>query len=76
MSSATKANTPNERRLVGGAIEWTDVDELITEILGRESISLVSTVGGIDAGDKIQASEHTVDASSDVILKDSLLSTS
>ena len=61
---------------MGGAIEWTDVDELITQILGKENISLVSIVGGIDSGDKIQASEHTVDASSDVILQDSLLSTS
>ena len=61
---------------MGGAIEWTDVDELITQILGKENISLVSIVGGIDSGDKIQASEHNVDASSDVILQDSLLSTS
>ena len=61
---------------MGGAIEWTDVDELITQILGKENISLVSIVGGIDSGDKIRASEHTVDASSDAILKDSLLSTS
>ena len=61
---------------MGDAIEWTDVDELITQILGKENISLVSIVGGIDSGDKIQASEHTVDASSDAILKDSLSSTS
>ena len=61
---------------MGGAIEWTDVDELITQILGKENISLVSIVGGIDSGDKIQASEHAVDASSDAILKDSLSSTS
>ena len=61
---------------MGGAIEWTDVDELITQILGKENISLVSIVGGIDSGDKIQASEHTVDASSDAIFKDSLSSTS
>ena len=38
---------------MGGAIEWTDVDELITQILGKENISLVSIVGGIDSGDKI-----------------------
>ena len=61
---------------MGGATEWTDVDELITQILGKENISLVSIVGGIDCGDKIQASEHTVGASSDAILKDSLSSTS
>ena len=34
----------------GGAIEWTDLDELITEILGKENPSLVSIVGGIDSG--------------------------
>ena len=46
----------------GGAIEWTDVDELITGILGKENPSLVSIVGRIDSGDNIQASEHTLDA--------------
>ena len=60
----------------GGAIKWTDVDELITEILGRENISLISIVGGIDSGDKIQASEHTLDASSDGSEKDGRPSTS
>ena len=44
------------------AIERTDVDELITEILGKENPSLLSIVGGIDSGNNIQASEHTLDA--------------
>ena len=44
-------NTPNERRLGWCNIEWTDVDELTTEILGKENPSLVSIVGGIDSGD-------------------------
>ena len=39
-------------------------------------MSLVSIVGGIDAGDKIQASEHTLDASSDGSEKDGRPSTS
>ena len=60
----------------GGAIEWADVDELITEILGKENPSLVSIVGGIDSGDNIQAGEHTLDASSDASEKDSRPSTS
>ena len=61
LSSALKLNTPNERRLGAGAIEWADVDELVTEILGKENPSLVSIVGGTDSGDNIQAREHTLD---------------
>ena len=37
-----------------GAIEWTDGDELIIEILGKENPYLVSIVGGIESGDNIQ----------------------
>ena len=59
-----------------GAIEWTDGDELITEILGKENPYHVSIVGGIDSGDNIQAREHTLDASSGAIEKHSLSSTS
>ena len=40
-----------------GAIEWTDGDELIIEILGKENPYLVSIVGGIESGDNIQARE-------------------
>ena len=57
-------------------MEWTDVDELKTEILGKENPSLVSIVGGIDSGDNIQASEHTLDTWSFASEKDSLSSTS
>ena len=76
LSSATKAKYAKRKKTGGGAIEWTDVDELITEILGKENPSLVSIVGGIDSGDNIQAGEHTLDASSDASEKDSRPSTS
>ena len=76
LSSATKAKYAKRKNSRGGTAEWTDVDELITEILGKENISLVSIVGGIHSGDKIQASEHTLDASSDASEKDILSSTS
>ena len=59
-----------------GAIEWTDGDELIIEILGKENPYFVSIVGGIESGDNIQAREHTLDASSGAIEKYSLSSTS
>ena len=39
--SATKAKYAKRKKTGGGAIEWTDVDELITEILGKENLSLV-----------------------------------
>ena len=39
--SATKAKYAKRMKTGGGAIEWTDVDELITEILGKENPSLV-----------------------------------
>ena len=39
--SATKAKYAKRKKTGGGAIEWTDVDELITEILGKENPSLV-----------------------------------
>ena len=76
LSSVTKAKYAQRKKTGGGAIEWTDVDELITEILGKENTSLVSIVGGIDSGDNIQAGEHTLDASSDASEKDSRPSTS
>ena len=76
LSSATKAKYAKRKKTGGGAIEWTDVDELITEISGKENPSLVSIVGGIDSGDNIQAGEHTLDASSDASEKDSRPSTS
>ena len=76
LSSATKAKYAKRKKTGGGAIEWTDVHELITEILGKENPSLVSIVGGIDSGDNIQAGEHTLDASSDASEKDSRPSTS
>ena len=76
LSSATKAEYAKRKNTGGGAIEWTDVDELITGILGKENPSLVSIVGGIDSGDNIQAGEHTLDASSDASEKDSRPSTS
>ena len=76
MSSATKTKYTKRKKTGGGAIEWADVDELITEILGKENHSLVSMVGGIVSGDNIQASEHTLDASSDASEKDSRPSTS
>ena len=76
LSSATKAKYAKRKKTGGGAIEWTDVDELITEILGKENPSLVSIVGGIDSGDNIQAGEHTLDASNDASEKDSRPSTS
>ena len=76
LSSATKAKYAKRKKTGGGAIEWTDVDKLITEILGKENPSLVSIVGGIDSGDNIQAGEHTLDASSDASEKDSRPSTS
>ena len=34
----------------------TDVEELITEILGKENPSLISVVGGIDSGDNTDPS--------------------
>ena len=37
--------------------DTTDVDELITEILGKENPSLISVVGGIDSGDNIDPSQ-------------------
>ena len=76
LSSVTKAKYAQRKKTGGGAIEWTDVDELITEILRKENTSLVSIVGGIDSGDNIQAGEHTLDASSDASEKDSRPSTS
>ena len=76
LSLATKAKYAKRKKTGGGAIEWTDVDELITEISGKENPSLVSIVGGIDSGDNIQAGEHTLDASSDASEKDSRPSTS
>ena len=76
LSSATKAKYAKRKKTGGGAIEWTDVDKLITEILGKENPSLVSIVGGIDSADNIQAGEHTLDASSDASEKDSRPSTS
>ena len=76
LSSATTAKYAKRKKTGGGAIEWTDVDELITEISGKENPSLVSIVGGIDSGDNIQAGEHTLDASSDASEKDSRPSTS
>ena len=76
LSSATKAKYAKRKKTGGGAIEWTDVDELITEIFGKENPSLVSIVGGIDSGDNIEAGEHTLDASSDASEKDSRPSTS
>ena len=39
--SATKAKCAKRKKTGGGAIEWTDVDELITEILEKENPSLV-----------------------------------
>ena len=39
--SATKAKYAKRKKTGGRAIEWTDVDELITEILGNENPSLV-----------------------------------
>ena len=72
LSSATKTKYAKRKKTGGGAIEWADVDKLITEILGKENPSLVSIVGGTDSGDNIQASEHTLDdASSDASEKDS-----
>ena len=71
LSSATKAKYAKRKKTGGGAIEWTDVDKLITEILGKENPSLVSIVGGIDSGDNIQAGEHTLDASNGASEKDS-----
>ena len=35
----------------------TDVEELITEILGKENPSLISVVGGIDSGDNTDPSQ-------------------
>ena len=70
-SSATKAKYAKRKKTGDGAKEWADVDELTTKILGKENISLVSIVGGIDSGDNVQASEHTLDASSDAREKDS-----
>ena len=76
LSSATKAKYAKRKKSGGGAIQWTEVDELITEILGKENPSLVSIVGGIDSWDNIQAGEHTLDTSSDASEKDSRPSTS
>ena len=59
LSSATKAKYAKRKKTGGGAIEWTDVDELITEILGKENPSLVSIVGGIDSGDIIYKPGNT-----------------
>ena len=76
LSSATKAKYAKRKKTGGGAIEWTDVDELITKILGKENPSLVSIVRGIDYGDNIQVGEHTLDPSSDASEKDIRPSTS
>ena len=77
LSSATKAKYAKRKKTGGaGALEWTDGDELVAEILGKENPYLVSIVGGIDSGDNIQAREHTLDASSGAIEKYSLSSTS
>ena len=77
LSSATKAKLLQTKEdWVAGAIEWTDSDELINEILGKENPYQVSIVSGIDSGDNIQAREHTLDASSGAIEKHSLSSTS
>ena len=76
LSSATKAKYATRKKTGGGAIEWTDVDELNTQILGKENPSLVSIIGGIDSGDNVQASEHTLDASRDAREKDRISSTS
>ena len=76
LSSATKAKYATRKKTGGGATEWTDVDEPITQILGKENRSFVSIVGGIDSGDNVQASEHTLDASRDAREKDRISSTS
>ena len=40
LSSATKTKYAKRKQTEGGAVEWPDVDELITEILGKENPSL------------------------------------
>ena len=42
LSSATKDKYAQRKKTGDDAIEWTDVDELITEVLGKENPSLVS----------------------------------
>ena len=51
-ATATKAKYARKRKTGGGAIDWNIIDELVTDILGKDNPSLTSIPGGIDSGDK------------------------
>ncbi len=50
LATSTKAKWAQKRKTGGGGIEWTPVDELVTEILGKDNPSLIFIPGGIDSG--------------------------
>ena len=57
MSSATKVKYAKQKKTGGGAVEWTDVDEIVTEIVGKLkkiSLSRACVAGKIDPGDNLQ----------------------
>lgn len=53
VSSATKAKYAKRKQSGGGAVEWTEVDEAVTEILGKENPFLAAISGGIDPGETL-----------------------
>ncbi|CAB4005254.1 Hypothetical predicted protein [Paramuricea clavata] len=50
IASSTKAKYAQKRKTGGGAIEWTTIDEQVTDILGKDNRTLTSIPGGIDSG--------------------------
>ena len=57
VSSATTVKYAKRKKTGGGAVEWTEIDDIVTEILGKENPSLASIAGGVDTGDSHFASE-------------------
>ena len=75
-ATATKAKYARKRKTGGGAINWNIIDELVTDILGKDNPSLTSIPGGIDSGDKrmdMQTSNHDRKTPMKMIVKDSQL---
>ena len=66
--SATKLKYHKKKETGGGSVEWSDIDELIKEILGKGNPTLTSVRGGIDSGDSTTTKEvskpKTVDSAS------------
>ena len=63
-ATSTKAKYARKRKTGGGAIDWNIIDELVTDILGKDNPSLTSIPAGIDSGDKrMDRPQITVDNS-------------